>query len=197
VTDPGVIGFPVFGLAEPALGPRWLSMFGPGSGSEVQGVTLTNGPVGVKGDRWVDVTSAIRQSPSSGWSASASEWDWYNTGLDVLNRGDIDYRSAAGNAWRQLADDFNADYESHFQIWSHHTWIVDGATLPARSIAIGDDWVALCVDHPDVLILAQGAGVAPDQIVLASTTGDGYGVDLLKPLHFPASVIASRNSART
>jgi hypothetical protein len=196
MTDLGVIGFRVFGLAEPALAPRWLSMFGPGSGTEVQSVTLTSGPVEVKGDR-VDITSAVRQPPLSGWSGSTSDWDWYNTGLDALNRGDIDYRSDAGRAWRQLADDFNADYESHFQTWSHHSWIVDGAALPARSIAIGDDWVALCVDHPDVLILAQGAGVASDQISLASTTGDGYGVDLLKPLHFPASVIASRNHART
>lgn len=118
MTELGVIGFPVFGLAEPSLEPCWLSMYGPGSDSEVQSVTLTSGPV-VRGDPWVTVTSAVRQPPPSDWFAPASEWDWYNTGLDALIRGDLDHRSAAGMAWRQLADDFNAHYESHFQIWSH------------------------------------------------------------------------------
>lgn len=194
MTDQSAIDFPVFGLAHPALDPRWLAMFGPGSGNEVRSVTLAHGWVDDRTERWIDVTSAVRQLPTpSDWAAS--EWDWYNTGLDVLNRGDIDYRSAAGTAWRELAQEFNADHEAHFQIWSRHTWIVDDAPLAARSIAIGDAWSALAVDHADVLILAQGAGVSPDQVVLTSTSGEGYGVDLREPLDFPSSVISSRASA--
>jgi hypothetical protein len=190
VTDYDVIDFPVFGLANPALHPCWLSIFGPGDISKVGAVTLAHGWLEDRGDRWVDVTTAVRQPTPSDWAAA--DWDWYNTGLDVLVRSDIDYRSAAGRAWQQASDEFNADYEAHYETWSTHTWMLDGAPVPARSFAIGSHLAALCVDRPDVLIMAHGAGVAPDQLVLTVTTGVEYGLDFRVPLHWPDSAYASR-----
>lgn len=185
----------VYGLVAPNLAPRWLAMISGGPDERPIGVTLAHGWFETPGVRWVDVTTVFnRSTPPDGWSRA--DWGWYDGGLEVLTRTDIDYRSTAGQAWRAAAEAFNADHEAHYRSWSAHTWAVDGQALSARSFHIDGAWAALCVALDDLVIYAHGQGVAPDNLALQSTDGTGYGVDFREPLHFPDSIKTSRAFAR-
>jgi hypothetical protein len=189
------INFPVYELVVPELTPRWVSMIIGEVGKPPFGITLSFGWVDDRAERWVDVTTGVRQGkPPGNWSRS--DWDRYDSGRELLTRTDIDYRSAEGQAWRAAADTFNADYAAHYRSWTRQAWTIDGQSVEALSFEINGTWAALYLSPDRLVIYAYGRGVAPADLVLQNTDGTRYGVDWREPLHFPDSIKTSRALAR-
>jgi hypothetical protein len=169
-------------------------MIGGEVGLAPQSITLAYHPVDVRGDRWVVVTTGRQRHLPADWDQAS--WDWYDGGLDVLTRTDVDWRSAEGVAWREVSAVYNNDHESHYEIWSKHGWMIGAVEFEARSFAVAGTWVALSVLDAGLRLYVSGAGVAPDELCFGQTDGAPYGVDFAGPLHFPKSIKASRELAQ-
>jgi hypothetical protein len=181
-----ILTYPVYGLTAPDLEPRWLAMVSGSAGEEPLGVTFAHG----NDSRGATVTTGQRSTAPA--PMSQSDWDWYDGGLSLLTRTDVDFRSAAGKKWRAAADAFDGDHLAHYELWDQLSWSVDGVTVSARSFTIGTSWAALTTDLASGLLWVYGQGVSPALLEFCREDGSEYGVDLAEPLHFPNSLIASR-----